>query len=89
MTNGANSLTATTNTTAGALSNNTWGYNTSTTDHTNFIGMTSTPQLVKTAAGIYESGDSTTVQYGILTDFQKPPGSYSVNIVYTVVGLNE
>jgi hypothetical protein len=89
MTNGSNTLAASTNTTASALSNNTWGFNMSATDHTNYIGMTSIPQLVKSATGIYSSGDSTIMQYGILTDFQKPPGSYSVNVVYTVVGLND
>ena len=89
MSNGSNMLAASANTSAGPLASNTWGYNTSAADHTNYLGLSSTPQLVKTAAGPYESGDSTTMQYGILTDFQKPPGSYSVDVVYTVVPLNE
>jgi hypothetical protein len=87
--NGADSIPTSANTSAGALADNSWGYNI-TGSTTNFIGMTTTPTLIKSAAGEYTGGgDNTTVTYGVLTDFQKRPASYSTNVVYTVVGLND
>jgi hypothetical protein len=51
--------------------------------------MTTTPTLIKTATGPFESGDNTTVTYGVKTDIAKDNGSYSVTDVYTVVALTD
>jgi hypothetical protein len=86
MTNGTDTIPASSNTSANPLSVNTWGYNTN--GSSNFLGMTTTPVLLKTALGPYESGDNTTVTYGVLTDITKSEGSYTVNVTYTVIALN-
>lgn len=75
------------NTTAGALAVNTWGYNTD--GSSNYLGILSTPSLIKSGTGPFESGDTTTVTYGVLTDNVKPEDSYSVSVTYTVVALND
>ncbi|HSX05829.1 MAG TPA: hypothetical protein VLF69_05140 [Candidatus Saccharimonadales bacterium] len=87
MSNGTSTIPASSNTSAGALSTNTWGYNTD--GSTNFIGLTSTPVLLKTATGPYESGDNTTVTYGAITDITKTNGDYTVTVTYTAVALNQ
>jgi hypothetical protein len=88
MVNGANTIPASSNSTAAALSVNSWGYNT-TGSTTNFIGMTTTPKLLVDADGPFKSGDSTVVTYGALTDITKPAGSYSVTVVYTAVAKTD
>ncbi|MEJ0072706.1 MAG: hypothetical protein WDN27_01280 [Candidatus Saccharibacteria bacterium] len=62
---------------------NTWGYNTD--GSTNYLGMTTTPVPIKVAIGPYESGDNTTVTYGVLADVTKSSGTYTVSVTYTVV----
>ncbi len=84
---GGDSIPASSNSTAAALAVNTWGYNT-TGSAANFIGMKTTPTLIKDAVGPYKSGDNTTVTYGAVTDITKSAGSYSVDVVYTVVAKN-
>jgi hypothetical protein len=80
-------IPASLNTTAGALAVNTWGYNTDGTS--NFLGMTTTPSVLKDANGPYKNGDNTTVTYGALTDKVKPAGDYKVTVVYTAVAKNQ
>lgn len=87
MFSGANSIAASGNTTAGSLSLNTWGYNTN--GSANYLGMLTTPTLLKAATGPYKSGDTTTVTYGVLTDATKPQGNYAVQVVYTVVAASD
>jgi len=87
LTSGASSIPASSNTTAGALSNNTWGYNTN--GSSNYVGITTTPVAFKTGTGPFKSGDNTTVTYGVLTDFQKRPSDYTATVVYTAVALND
>lgn len=88
MVNGSSTIAASSNGTAGALSTNTWGYNT-TGSTTNFVGITTSPKLLKTATGPYKSGDTTTVTYGVLTDSSKASGNYTVNVTYTAVSLTD
>lgn len=88
MTSGADTIPASANSTLASLSINTWGYNTTgSTSH--FIGMRTTPSLIKDATGPFKNGDNTTITYGALTDVTKAAGSYSVGVVYTAVAENE
>jgi hypothetical protein len=83
MTNGAATLAASSNGTPGALSADTWGYNTDASS--NFLGITASQVLIKTGTGPFESGDNTTVTYGVLVDNAKPAGNYTTSVVYTAV----
>ena len=81
--NGANAISASANVVAGALANNTWGYNIDAS--TDFIGITDTNVLLRNRTGPYTSGDITTVTYGLKVDASKPSGSYTDSVVYTAV----
>jgi hypothetical protein len=87
MTNGSDTIPASTNTTAGSLAVNSWGYNTD--GMTNYLGMTTTPALIKDTTGPSKTGDSTPVTYGVLTDITKGAGAYTVSVVYTVVAKTD
>lgn len=87
MTSGTNTIPASSNSTAGALAVNTWGYNTD--GSSNYLGLTTTPALIKTASGEYRTGDPTTVKYGVVTNLLATPGSYTVSVVYTAVALSQ
>lgn len=85
---GSDTIPASSNTSAGALATNTWGYNTN--GSSNYVGLTTTPVLVKTTSGPYESGDTTNFTYGVLTDTTtKSAGTYKVNVAYTVAALQD
>jgi len=86
MVNGSYTIPASSNSSAAPLATNSWGYNTD--GSTNYVGLTTTPVLLKNAIGPYESGDNTTVKYGVLTDITKGEGSYTVSVTYTAVALN-
>jgi len=88
MTNGSDTIPASSNSSPSTLAVNTWGYNT-TGSTTNFTGMLTTPSLIKDASGPYKNGDDTTITYGALTDITKSAGDYTVGVVYTVVAENE
>ena len=81
--NGPNNLPASTNVSPAALSINTWGYNTDAS--TNFAGITTAGVLIRTGTGPYESGDNTTVTYGLKIDDSLPAGNYSTTVIYTAV----
>lgn len=87
MTNGTDTIPASTNGTAAPLAVNTWGYNTN--GSTNYLGITNTPALLMTATGPYESGNNTTVTFGVLTDITKSSGTYTTNVTYTAVALTD
>jgi hypothetical protein len=87
MTNSSGTIPASGNTVAGSLAVNTWGYNTDGSG--NFLGMKTTPALLKSANGPFESGDNTTVTYGVLTSIITGAGSYNTSVVYTAVARNE
>lgn len=87
MTSGSSTIPASGNSSAAPLADNTWGYNI-TGSTTDFLGITNTPVLVKTATGPYKSGDDTTVTYGLLVNGTKSEGTYSVAVTYTAVALN-
>ncbi|MFZ2544852.1 MAG: hypothetical protein WAW80_02660 [Candidatus Saccharimonadales bacterium] len=86
MTNGSNTIPASGNGSPSALSLDTWGYNTDASS--NYVGMLTTPSLIKDATGPYKNGDNTTVTYGAFTSNIKGAGAYSVNVVYTAVAEN-
>jgi hypothetical protein len=88
MTSGVASIPASANTSAGALSIGSWGYNT-TGSTTNFLGMPATSVVIKDAAGPYKSGDPTTVTYGALASGTQEAGTYSVAVTYTAVAKNQ
>lgn len=88
MTNGSETINASSNTSPGSLATDTWGFNTNGST-TNFIGMTATPILLKDTSGPYKSGDTTTVTYGVLASKTKAAGNYSVGVVYTAIAENE
>jgi hypothetical protein len=83
MTSGANTIPASANGTGAALATNTWGYNLDAS--TNFVGMTTSDVLIRTGTGPFESGDTTTVTYGVKIDQSKAAGSYSTTVIYTAV----
>lgn len=87
MTNGTDTIPASTNGTAAPLLVNTWGYNID--GSTNYIGITNTPALLTTATGPYESGNNTTVKFGVRTDITKSSGNYTTNVTYTAVALTD
>lgn len=84
MTNGSETIAASSNVAPGTLAMDTWGYNTdgSTTD---FIGVTDTPVVLKDANGPYKNGDDTTVTYGMRLSATKGAGEYASSVVYTAV----
>lgn len=88
LTNGSTTIPASNNATAGPLSINSWGYNT-TGSTTNFLGMTNTNTLLKSATGPFKNGDSTTVTYGALTNSTQAAGTYTTSVTYTAVTKNE
>lgn len=83
MTNSGENIAASVNIIPSSLAVNTWGYNTDGTS--NFVGMLTTPKLIKDANGPYKNGDNTTVTYGAVADITKGAGAYSVGVVYTAV----
>lgn len=87
MTNGSSTIPASGNGSAAPLALNTWGYNTD--GSSNFMGMTTTPALIKSTTGPFESGDNTTVTYGVLTSIITGAGNYNVSVVYTAVAKSE
>jgi len=87
MSNGTDTIPASSNSSAGSLATNTWGYNTD--GSSNFLGLTTHPVLLKTAIGPYKNGDDTTVTYGVKTDITKSAGSYTSTVTYTVVALTD
>jgi hypothetical protein len=83
MTNGGDTIPTSANGIPSSLGMNTWGYNTD--GSSNFVGMLTTPKMIKDANGPYKTGDNTTVTYGALADITKGAGEYSVGVVYTAV----
>jgi len=67
----------------GALSVNSWGYNTDA--GVSYSGITTSDVLLLNAAGPYTSGNITTVTYGVKVDNTKPAGNYTTTVIYTAV----
>lgn len=88
MSNGTDTIPASANVSPSNLAVNTWGYNT-TGSTSNFKGITTSPVVLKTAAGPYKNGDNTTVTYGVLTNITKSSGAYTTNVTYTAVALTQ
>lgn len=83
MVNGPFSIPASANGLPAPLENNTWGYNTDSSD--DFVGMTDSDVLIKTLDGPATDGDDTDVTYGVKVDHSEPAGSYSTTVIYTAV----
>lgn len=84
MSNGTDTIAASSNVTAAPLAVNSWGYNVD--GSSNYIGLTTTPTLINDRTGPYKSGDNTTVTYGTLTSTSKGDGTYTIGVTYTAVG---
>ncbi len=85
LTQGANTIATSANSSPTTLAVNSWGYNT-TSSTNNFRGMTLSDVLIKNATGPHKSGDATIFTYGALVDMTKPSGTYTVNVTYTAIG---
>jgi hypothetical protein len=66
-----------------ALAVNTWGYNLD--GSSNYIGMTLSDVLIRSATQPYTSGDITTVTYGVRIDNSTAAGNYTNSVIYTAV----
>ena len=87
LTNGSETIPASANVAPGGLALNTWGYNTN--GSTNYVGITTSPVVLKDANGPYKNGDTTSVTYGILTSTTKGAGNYTSSVVYTAVAKSQ
>jgi hypothetical protein len=87
MVNGSETIAASANVTAAALALNTWGYNTNASS--NYIGVKTTPVVLKDANGPYKNGDNTTVTYGVYASTTKGAGQYKNSVVYTAVAKSQ
>lgn len=84
---GGNTIAASSNLTALALANNTWGYTTNGGDLNSFIGITASDVSIKTASSgpYYPTGDSTSIYYGVKINDATAAGNYTNNVVFTAV----
>lgn len=87
LTSGSSTISASANTTPGALAIGSWGFNTDAS--ANFVGMTTTPYLIKDTTGPSKNGDSTTVTYSAYTSNTQPAGTYTTSVTYTAVAENQ
>jgi hypothetical protein len=87
MVNGSETIASSANGSPSSLAVNTWGYNTDAS--ANFMGLTTTPRLLKDTSGPSKSGDNTTVTYSVLADNTKGAGAYKVAVTYTVVAESQ
>ena len=88
MTNGSETIAASSNGSLAPLATDTWGYNT-TGSTTDFIGITTTPAVIKDETGPHKTGDPTTITFGAKVATTKGAGDYSSAVVYTAVGKSE
>lgn len=84
---GSSTIPASGNSTAAALAINSWGFNTD--GSSNFVGMTTTPYLLKDTTGPSKNGDNTTVTYSAYTTTSQPAGVYTTSVTYTAVAENQ
>ena len=87
LTSGSSTIPASVNSTPGALATGSWGFNTDAS--TDFVGMTTTPYLIKDTTGPSKNGDSTTVTYSAYTSSTQPAGTYTTSVTYTAVAENQ
>lgn len=88
MSSGSDTIPTSGNGSPAPLSTNTWGYNT-TGSTTDFMGMTTSPVVIRDADGPFKNGQDTTITYGVKTDINKQPGAYQVNVIYTALAENQ
>ena len=84
---GGNTIPASSNNSALALANNTWGYTTNGGDLNSFIGITASDVSIKSASSgpYYPTGNTTDVYYGVKINDATAAGSYSSGVVFTAV----
>jgi len=87
LTSGGNTIPASSNNSALALANNTWGYTTNGGDLNSFIGITASDVSIKSASSgpYYPTGDTTDVYYGVKINDATAAGNYSSGVVFTAV----
>lgn len=84
---GSSTIAASANNSPAPLALGSWGFNTDASS--NFIGMTTTPYLIKDTTGPSKNGDSTTVTYSAYTTSSQAAGTYTTSITYTAVAENQ
>ena len=84
---GSYSIPTSANVSEAPLSLDSWGYNTDGSN--NYIGITNVPTVLISATGPYESGNTTSVTYGVLVDATQSAGTYNGTVSFTAVALNE
>lgn len=87
LTSGSSTILASVNSTPGPLAIGSWGFNTDAS--TNFVGMTTSPYLIKDTTGPSKNGDSTTVTYSAYTTNSQPAGTYTTSVTYTAIAENQ
>jgi hypothetical protein len=81
--NGLITIPASANVSEAALATNTWGFNTDAT--TNYIGVTAGDILLKSFSGPADTGNVTSVTYGVSIDQSIQAGNYAATVMYTAV----
>jgi hypothetical protein len=81
--NGARSVASSSNISEAALAVNTWGFNTDGT--TNYIGPSATDTLLTSFSGPADTGNVTSVTYGVTVDRTVAAGTYTATVMYTAV----
>lgn len=87
LTSGSSTIAASANSTPNALALGSWGFNADAS--TNFVGMTTTPYLIKDTTGPSKNGDNTTVTYSAYATNSQPAGTYTTSVTYTAVAENQ
>lgn len=88
MTNGSETIAASSNSSPATLATDTWGYNTNGSS-SDFIGITTSPVVIKDATGPHKNGEATTITFGAKVSQTKGAGDYTSTVVYTAVGKSE
>jgi hypothetical protein len=80
---GTKTIASSSNVSEAALAVNTWGFNTDGT--TNFIGPSGTDSLLTSFSGPADTGNTTSVTYGVSVDRTVQAGTYTTTVLYTAV----
>lgn len=88
MSSGSEIIAKSSNAIAAPLALGTWGYNT-TNSTVNFLGMGTTPVLLKDASGPHKNGDPTVITYGTSISDTQAAGTYTIPITYTAIAKNQ
>ncbi|MGB4762875.1 MAG: hypothetical protein WBP12_05990 [Candidatus Saccharimonas sp.] len=84
---GSSTIAASANSSPAPLALGSWGFNTDASS--DFVGMTTTPYLIKDTTGPSKNGDDTTVTYSAYTTSSQDAGTYTTSVTYTAVAENQ